>query len=1219
MSDISQTIRIDDEFSAPLKNLAKVSFNASDSVQNLTEAIAAQAEEFEWDQKKIEMTGRFIYELNKQSKDLRKEVGKYITEVGWPRLKMLGQQIKSEASVISNGLRNISVTKMMTAAQNTLHKQLVKTESTLRRIPMSFDLGSAHAWITKTTKDEWLLGKLNADLNFSYNRLNNVNKATWKLGFAFGSLKHEVSGALTAVKEFSSTKAKGLLSFVTDKLPSSAKSAFVSADQYRRLASAALPHAKDYLSTFIPRRGLSEQASFERRILRSRSGDMLRDLSNEAKELFAYDLPKVQKGLEDLTTKIKPVVEKLKRQIGVITKSLSGVIGEMGQHLGFHSTVAGMYLKNAKQYWGSFFIGKDKTRMMAVEARLAASEAMYDAKDLERQMIGVYKDMIKVNIETLKVKSATLLQDAKSALSKGKNFLTETSMFKNIANSGFGRVAKSAITSAKMYGGFASAALPHAKNYLSTFIPKSGLSEEAALERRLLRSRSLDMLSDIGGEAKELFDYDFSKLQAGFSKVFASAKSGISEATFKMKELIGVTSAYAGEVKSSLSFAKAGFGITAKLFVTDTVKALTDAGSKAKKFSLAKLAKVASFGKRIGSILMGAVGSTIAWMGIDFIGGAMDKLGKMLLNKLENTLLSVRESIAKNLEDIDLSDKLNARWGEPMGKRAKKEMFDLAQELGESQRMVTGLMAKAAYEGIGTKSFTRAMRLADKVAALSPGKTTEEVASSILDNLKSGHDAGGIARLFGGGQVMERQLKRSGYERALRRGDVSKALDIAEKIAEQAGLTETKYKNATGGLAQDFQRVNNVIENIKEKLGEIYNNQLGNIVKRVREFLDSDQFKSYMKTAEAIVKHLGNFVSGFVDTLLDNIHVILGLIGGAFVVKTISIIRLLTAIPSLLTGVRVGTTFIGKAVNWVGRVTKLNALAAFKWSKLVKGGIRGIGRALKAAFLANPVTIIIGAFTALTYWILKATGCVDSLGGALFAVAKFAENVAHNIGMAFDNAINGEERAKTFKKKQDELYAAQFQKSGEADLIAEQLRGLTDSYQAGEISEKDFISKRKMLTDSATRISGELKDIANQMDANNKEYESHFKMKDEFEGVAEAAKMSNSEAFGELKKKFDELIGVETDLSEKMSAQWWVKGLDKLTTITDNTNNIREIMNREEDLKWLKAFSDRQIMHAYSSETSYNRNVNITASGGGAVETFRRYAGSPNRPSGFGG
>jgi hypothetical protein len=42
-------------------------------------------------------------------------------------------------------------------------------------------------------------------------------------------------------------------------------------------------------------------------------------------------------------------------------------------------------------------------------------------------------------------------------------------------------------------------------------------------------------------------------------------------------------------------------------------------------------------------------------------------------------------------------------------------------------------------------------------------------------------------------------------------------------------------------------------------------------------------------------------------------------------------------------------------------------------------------------------------------------------------------------------------------------------------------------------------------------------------------------------------------------------------------------------------------------------------MHAYSSETSYNRNVNITASGGGAVETFRRYAGSPNRPSGFGG
>jgi hypothetical protein len=54
--------------------------------------------------------------------------------------------------------------------------------------------------------------------------------------------------------------------------------------------------------------------------------------------------------------------------------------------------------------------------------------------------------------------------------------------------------------------------------------------------------------------------------------------------------------------------------------------------------------------------------------------------------------------------------------------------------------------------------------------------------------------------------------------------------------------------------------------------------------------------------------------------------------------------------------------------------------------------------------------------------------------------------------------------------------------------------------------------------------------------------------------------------------------------------------------IESDTSRIRRYNEREEELGWLKAFSDRQIMNSYSQSTSYSRSVVVN----GLSDTGRR-------------
>ena len=76
------------------------------------------------------------------------------------------------------------------------------------------------------------------------------------------------------------------------------------------------------------------------------------------------------------------------------------------------------------------------------------------------------------------------------------------------------------------------------------------------------------------------------------------------------------------------------------------------------------------------------------------------------------------------------------------------------------------------------------------------------------------------------------------------------------------------------------------------------------------------------------------------------------------------------------------------------------------------------------------------------------------------------------------------------------------------------------------------------------------------------------------------------------------MLGIGADIRDNLPQNSWLRSaIDKTEKwakgINDSNNKIKELMSQEEELRWLKAFSDRQIMQSYNSQTSMTRNITM--------------------------
>lgn len=570
----------------------------------------------------------------------------------------------------------------------------------------------------------------------------------------------------------------------------------------------------------------------------------------------------------------------------------------------------------------------------------------------------------------------------------------------------------------------------------------------------------------------------------------------------------------------------------------------------------------------------------------------INKVSMAAFHKMKDSYINgfnaLMESIGKSIDEINIGDKLSASFGSA-GDVAKKRAYELANEIGESATMVSELAMKAGQEGIGTEHFERMMKLADKVGKLRQGETTESAANTLMSNIKSGHDASSIAQLYGGGEKMERQLRRAGYERALNRGDLDKALEIAEQIAEQAGLTDENYNKATNNLSQNYKKITNTIDNVKRRLAETFNRTFAPTIEKIKKLLESNTFKTIVNVADWLMEKLGKFLNWFAESAVDNIHIIGVLLGIGIVSKVMFLLPKLKMIIVLAAKLR-------GPVGWI--VRGLTKVVGKLVSIIAKQGIMALKtKALAALKIAGPWVAAGAAVAGITYGIYKLTGTTKTftgwLKGVLAAAFTGAKNVFTNVFIFFD-------RIADYIKALPELFKAA------SEDIANELDHAINKALGKKKIKYEMVNKEELAKMSDEEKKGlvqngygytfrkiELGDeyISKTDEILNKIHENQMKYIDVTEGMEKAYETEGASTVEWLKKIFN--LNKE-ELNEQEG-------------IASNTDQIKKFNEQEEELAWMKAFSNRQIMSGYSSITTNNRTINMNGvSQNTMAEAYRR-------------
>ena len=459
------------------------------------------------------------------------------------------------------------------------------------------------------------------------------------------------------------------------------------------------------------------------------------------------------------------------------------------------------------------------------------------------------------------------------------------------------------------------------------------------------------------------------------------------------------------------------------------------------------------------------------------------------------------------------------------------------------------------------------MRFADKVSSLSPGKTFEDTASSLLDNIKRGHDAGTISQLLGGGQVMERQLKWKGYERALRRGNMDKALEIAEQVAEQAGLTEEKYKQAGESMAKNFKAIQNITDNIKSRFGTEFNKQFAPAIKRIREFMESAAFQKVINGLTTVIRLIGKGFNAAIQFAIDNIKVLGLLLGVSIFTKVIMLIK------SFKTWVAVAKVLFPVLKFLAGPLGKLVGGAAMLVKKfgISKALVNEIGKSLKRAFV-NPLFIGAAVVGGILFTLHKITGVAETFPGFLAYCGQIASNIFTNMFIAFEHIgvfiRSIPTRVKMIGPMLKELIFKFF------GWFGDRLRDIGLDDMADKLSE--------MSNAGISSARGQKKEYEKYIEALGRGVPKFVSLLD---GAQDAA--NTTKTWGDLIKR----TGI-TDLLDSIDKKLGLS-LNIQDLIGNDTSKIRETMDEEEELRWLKLFSDRQIGSSYNQMTSSTVNTTI--------------------------
>lgn len=700
---------------------------------------------------------------------------------------------------------------------------------------------------------------------------------------------------------------------------------------------------------------------------------------------------------------------------------------------------------------------------------------------------------------------------------------------------------------------------------------------------------------------------------------------------------------------------------------------------------------IESFALDMGKLLGAALIQNIAF-----------SLLKKFKDELIGVIRAADAAIAQSFDRHILSDKFSTIHGE-RGVVANQRTALVADKYGLNDEVVKQLALAAGSGRIGTADFERIMALSDKIARLSPNETTENVASALIQSISGERDAGTLAGLLGGrtkmseqlknaglegqlgidpdnpkfglkdfsleniksvfntitgrdvassaksealkifsrGTLLENQLIGAGYENALNEGNLTEALNIAEKITEQAGFTNDKYAEATDTLSNNYQAIHTNMDNIKRRLGEIYTKELEPAVKLVKEFMESEEFKRIINYVAYGVKFVGSVVNKIITAMIEGISFIEKVAIVGVIAKLYLAFRSVQAIIGFLPLIKTGLVWLLRVLGLRGLAGKLAAISVQTVKQIILNKIlvaenlkrdAATGRIL---WKESKIALTEGALSKIKL-VGKWLAVAAAVGLVLYGIYKltdetksFGEYISALLGVTWQFLFNGFQRLAfyiinfipgKFKNACDLIAGAFWQLIGDIQKhFGDMFTGLYRTIAEGleKIGAKD-LAKGYREAALYTNSFGETaynasRDAYKKIEERNRRLEILDKEIPKLtDGLKEAWDTNGKSAW----KKFDSITGIKDILGEIKDKTAGLttdlmKGFKSFLGMEDETNdhlgNIESSMSDQEELRWLKAFSDRQIMNSYSQSTSHTSTTNIyRASEQLAAEGMRR-------------
>lgn len=237
-----------------------------------------------------------------------------------------------------------------------------------------------------------------------------------------------------------------------------------------------------------------------------------------------------------------------------------------------------------------------------------------------------------------------------------------------------------------------------------------------------------------------------------------------------------------------------------------------------------------------------------------------------LANQAMQGFMKLAESVKGALDDISRKEQAIAMLGPEAGRALADFAHDASRELGRSRADIMNAAMRWKRTGIGGADIMEMTAIADRFANLNPDRSYEDVATALNDAVK-GKDVGGLAELLGGGEGVERALRRAGVERKLRRGDVTGAMDAFKTVADGFDYTQDKADKMGNTISRKVEKITG---RVKDRVTEMF----GNIVSRAEPYIDrvmawinSEEFERFFNNVESGIMAVVDIAGSAIDTV----------------------------------------------------------------------------------------------------------------------------------------------------------------------------------------------------------------------------------------------------------------------------------------------------------------------------------------------------------------